>query len=166
MIGLSAALSRIRELVEGQVAGAKYAIPSGTFLPTDDRRPITEQPEHATHRRYDLVWTRWDDDLPQGGRASVTGQLVDSRATALLTVGYLQGGGGDGAQTPVSDQMAEDAYLLRRVLADSANYDSANTGIMDCAMTTAVPQHAKPGDRRAYMQLTLELMLRDDWSTE
>ena len=166
MIALRDAMAHLRELVEGQWAGATHAITAGRFQPTDDRRPLAEQPEHGCHLRYELVPTKWDDAMAETGRANLSGQLVDSQAELVLQVAYLQGGGNDGSQDATSAQMAEDAYLLRRVLSHPDNFDGQNTGIMDCSFTTANFTVPKAPERRRLLTMGLVLLLRDDWTTE
>jgi hypothetical protein len=169
MIGCSAALTRLRLLVEGGVAGAQYAISANRFKPTDDRHALEDQPEHAIHRRYEILPAQWDDGFSETGLANVSGQLVDSTLSAVLRVGYYFGGGtaGSAGLVGVTNEMAEDAFLLRRVLTIPANFSAATTGITDCRMGgPAKFTFGKNGDRRALLEMPLELMLTDDWSSE
>ena len=168
MIGCSAALSHMRDLVEGQVGGATYAVAAGRFRPTDDRHALAEQPEHACGGRYELLPVSWSDGFDETGLANVTGQLVDSTLSAILRVGYYFGGGtaGNGGLTGVTDQMAEDAFLLRRVLTIPDNYDGGNTGIVDCRIGEVKFLFADEPDRRAILEMPLTVMLTDDWSSE
>jgi hypothetical protein len=167
-IGVSALLSRFRSLIEGDVVGATYAVTANRFRKTDNRLRLAEQPEDCIHRRYEILPVSWTDGFAETGPANVTGQLVDSTAELILRVGYYLGGGdlAGGDLVSVSDQMAEDAFLLRRVLTIPDNYSGATTTVINVNMGEVVWDIPEPPDRRALMTMPLTAQHMDDWSSE
>lgn len=165
-IGLYAAMAHLRDLIEGGLAGVTYAVEAGRFRRTDQRLRLEHQPETAVDGRYEVEPLSWGepDDTP----ANVSGQLVDSAATLVLRVGYLQGGGTmmQGDYVGVGDRMAEDAFLLRRLISEPQNFDGQNTNITECIMQPATFRYATPPDRRAILEIPFRVRLEDDWSSE
>lgn len=165
-VGLYAAMSRLRDLVEGGIPGAIYAVDSGRFRRTDQRLRLEHQPETAVDGRYELEPVSWGE--PDDGAANLSGELVDSAATLVLRVGYLQGGGtmAQGDYVGIGDRMAEDAFLLRRLISAPQNFDGGDTNIVSIVMQPATFRYAVPPDRRAILEIPFRVRLEDDWSSE
>lgn len=165
--GLLTAMAHLRDLVEGKVAGARFPIPSGRFRPTDGRVLLEDQPEAAAHRRYEILPTAYKDGFEDTGPTNVTGlNRVDATIECVLRVAYYCGGGGDGDLVNVPDEMAEDAFLLRRALTFPADYDGAVSTIVTCTMGETTFSWPTPPDRRALLTMPFVAQITEDWTVD
>jgi hypothetical protein len=163
--GFITAMAHLRDLVEGKVAGARFPIPVGRFRPTMGRVMVEDQPEMGAHRRYEILPTSYADGFEDTGPANVTGlNRVDATVECVLRVAYYCGGGGDGDLVNVPDEMAEDAFLLRRCLTFPADYDGATSTIITCTMgeTTFAWPHGPP--RIALLTMPFVAQITEDWT--
>lgn len=164
-MSLRQVMEHLAALVEGSFAGATYPIPSGHFVPTDQRTAPDEYPAGGATRRYELLWTEVLDGEP-GGKTNVSGNIVDATASVSLVVIYHAGGGrGVADRVEVNRMAADDWHRIRRCLSHGANYDEPNTGIENVELGTA---RVGPGGQPEIVLMTvlMTVQYREDWTLD
>lgn len=168
MAGLPAILDHLAALVEGRVAGAVHPIPADTFLPTDARTPIDTYPVDGATRRYELLWSRVRDGLPDTGETNTSGDIVDAHARLALQVAYHAGGGSadGGDRVGVNRAAAVDWHRLRRALVCPDNYAPETTGIMSVRLEESTVAPASGEVDLVLMTVPILVLYREDWTEE
>ncbi len=155
---LPAVCARFRSLIAGVPTPTVHSVTPGTFRAIDNTVPLAQQPQGIfASKPFEVVWT--EEGIPdETGPEPVYGNLVESSATILVRVGYLQG---VGRSVNVSDDAARDARLIRRVLEEPGNYDQGNTGLEKVDRIRSRLGLAD-GDGRVLMEMTFRVRMRED----
>lgn len=171
--GIHAVRDRVAELLLGKAVGAQKAIKPGRFVEAPDRvalERIAEGMASGAPRPFFLDVVDDSDELPELGRANVSGNLIDSAHTLELALPYLAGGGSLGKADPksLSREMSLDWQVIRNVLGVPLNVDEVETGCMSLNLERGTRARPRPRgkSRIAMMVIRMTALVRVDWTKE